>query len=883
MSAASDRVADAVLRLYPAPLRTEFGDEMRQWLHARWVAASTPLAVSRLGCVVLADLLRSWARATWHAGAARPARPTAWRSTVNVRHAWKSVRRRPWVSLSAVGILGAGLAFTVAALSIVRALLLAPYPYPALDRLALIRDGRLADGAHQGRSLPAGDLVSLERDARAFADVAIWRVQSVVLGDTHGDTPEAFEGLAVAPNFFRVLGVTARLGRTFSPGGIGPASTDEVVVSDRLWRARFASNPDVVGSTVLVNSRPAVLIGVIPDAAGYPAGVDVWTPLALSPADAADHAAPRFRAVARLADKWTLHAAQVDAARVAAGLAASFPATNRGRGFDVSELRAEQYEFTAAPFLLVQVSALLVLGLAIVNVAGVLTASAGERVREFAVRRALGASRASLFAGMLLEAACVTFAAGAFGLGLAAVMTTGIRQLLPDGISRWFAGWSAIALDGSVVTAGVSLTVVTAVLIGATTGVRAVRLSAAAGLRASGRSSVGHVSLTTRAIVVAQIALAMALVVCGGLVVGGFQRIARDFDGSDPSHDIIVRVTRPAAASPDALIDFHQRLETGLRALPGVVAVGVIQNHPASNVPCPTVTIAVDGRPAPPPNDRFHADLQTVSPGALQALGVSLRRGRLLRPADRPGSERVAVISESMADALWPGRDAVGARMQIGSDTEPWTSVVGIVSDLKVNWYDADRRPTVYVPFAQSPINDVYVVVRAAGDTAPVAAAARLVIHDVDPMQPMALPRALVDEVRDSITPIRALSLLLSIAGVVAVVLAAAGIYAAIASAVVARRREFGLRLALGATRSAVGWLMLGRALRFAIVGVALGAPCAIVAAAALRQSLFGVAALSPLVVILSGLGLMLVAAAAALRPSLSATRTDPAVLLQSD
>lgn len=880
----ADRFAAALIRCYPPALRKEFGDEMRELWRTRRLAASSPTARVGLWLMTADDLGRAWGRSALYAMAAAFSGRLIPLSLTEVRHAWKSVRRRPALSISAALILAVGLGFSLAAFSIVKALLMSPYPYPSLSRLVLVRDGRPADGAHQGRSLPVGDVLALSQEARAFSDLTLWRVQSAVLGDASGAAPESFEGLAVTPNFFSVLQVTAEQGRTFTATQSATATpADELIISDRLWRVRFGGNPDALGKTVLVNSRPMTLIGVIQDAAGYPAGVDVWVPVAFSPRDRADHAVASYRAIARLKDYYSIGAAQSAADRIAQSLAESFPATNRGRRFEVSELRAEQYEFTAAPFLLVQASAILVLGLAVINVVGLLTARAGERLREFAMRRAFGASRAGLFVGVLLEATLLTVAAAAAGVAAAGMIAAQVRQLLPEGISRWFAGWSSIGLDVNVVANGMVLAVVVALVVGSIIGARAVRLAALTNLGASGRATVTAASRSQRVIVVTQVALAMGLLVCGAMILGGFQRIARMFDASDPDHNVVFRIGRPATTTPSALVDFHERLRDRLQALPDVSDVGVIQNHPASNVPCPAVNVLVDGRPVPLPNDRFRADLQTISPGAIRAIGLQVLDGRSLEDTDRLAGQPVAVVSASMASTLWPSRSAVGARIRLGDETAPWTTIVGVVTDLKVNWYDEEHRPTIYRPFAQAPIADLYVIVHTSGSPIALAAAARQIVHDVDPVQPIGLPRILAGEVADSVTPIRALSFLLSTAALVAIVLAAAGIYAAIAQTVLARRREFGLRLALGATPRGLGWFTLGRALWLASLGMMIGAPWAWIAGTALRGALFGLATPSAIVFVASATALLAIAAAAASAPALSAARTDPVTLLRSE
>jgi putative ABC transport system permease protein len=800
----------------------------------------------------------------------------------DVKCAWRSLRTRAVLTVTALVVLAAALGFNIAAFSIVNTLLFSPYPYPQLSRLTLIRDQRLVDGAHQGNPIASGDFVDLRRESAALDDVTGWRAQALVLSG-NGE-PERIEGTATTANFFDVLGVRAEIGRTFAADEDQSGRDDRVVLSHRYWKNRFAADRGLVGRTIMLNGRPTQVIGVISDDACYPPGVDAWVPLTLTPADQTERTSQRIMAIGRLKAGASIARGRQDVERVAETLARRYPTTNEHRSFALLELRKEQYEFTEPLFAFVQIAALFVMLLGAANVINLLVARTEDRRREFGVRFALGATRRRVFALMLAEAITLTITAGVSGVLIAKWSIPLIHAALPEGIARWIAGWQTIDVDRRVVAASAELTLLTGVGLGCVTGWHAVHSAATTTLR-EGRSGAARLTLLRRGVIVTEVVFALVLLLGAGVTLQGFQRLGAAFQGLGPETVLRFRLALPASRYPDAvrIVEFQDRLLQRIGELPGVAAAGLIRNEPASNVSNPQTPFAIDGRTAVAPSDAPRTDLQTISAGGFHALRLRVGRGRAFTAADGPSTTPVAVISEEMARRFWPDADPLGARIRVGAQAAAWTTVVGVVSDLKLNWYDPVPRPTLYLPHTQSPSPQMYVVVRSTVAPEPLAAPIRAIGARLDPMQPFGQMQRMDEVVRESISPIRVLGLLLLIGGGLAVQFAATGIYSVLAHWVTTRWREFGIRIALGATAADVARVVVRQAIGLAVVGLLIGIPCGLAGLSWLQSRLFGVTTADVPTTVAVSVFVLAIVTAAALAPARRALRADPAILLQSE
>jgi putative ABC transport system permease protein len=384
---------------------------------------------------------------------------------------------------------------------------------------------------------------------------------------------------------------------------------------------------------------------------------------------------------------------------------------------------------------------------------------------------------------------------------------------------------------------------------------------------------------------VSEVVLAMVLLLGAVVTLKGFGRLSAAFDTLAPREVLNFGVTLPASRYPDDqhVVDFQNRLVERINALPGVSEVGLIRNEPASNVSNPLTTFTIEGRAPLALSDTPRADLQTMSWSGLNALRVRVLRGRALERSDTSVTPRVAVISDSMARRFWPTGDPVGTRLRLGDSTAPWTTVVGVVTDLKLNWYDPEARPTIVVPHAQAPSRQMRVMVRASVDPISLAGPIRAIVSQLDPLQPVNGMQRVDDVVSESISPVPVLGWLLLTGGALAVVFSATGIYGALSHWVSTRRREFGIRIALGASGTDVSQLILNQVLTLAIIGLGIGLPLGFAGLALLRSSLFGLASVDLATASEVAVFILGVATLAALAPARRARRIDPLALLQSD
>jgi putative ABC transport system permease protein len=777
-----------------------------------------------------------------------------------------------------VATLTVAVAFNVVSSSVLTALLERPFPFPDLGRLVLVRDARPTDGAHQGRAIAPGDFLDLRSSITGFSALSAYRATPLVITSTGAD-PERVEAIAVTADFFSTLGVTPAIGAPWPRDVDRPGDDRVVVISHRLWQARFGNDPSVVGRGVAINGRAATVTGIIRDEDCYPSGIDAWVPLVLSPEDLVERSAQRLNAVARLRPDITIDVARGQIDGVARRLALEFPVTNQGRGFTLLPLRREQYELTAPLFGLVAAGGLLVLFLGILNVTTVLAARQLDRAHEFATRAMLGASRGHLGWLVLRETTVLVAIAAFVGTAMSFPALNALRSSLPEGIARWVNGWTAMHVDSRGLLTAIVVAVTMATVIG---GVLALYVpmstaGAASGSRVTRRGRIGR-----RAIMTAQIGLAAALMVCEVAVFQTVRAQRAVFDRFAPARVLRFTLTLPSTRYPDdaSIARFHTRLLDSLGAVPEIESAGIIRNEPASNVPSPLVTFDRLNAPARSANDRPRIDLQIVSERTLDVLRIPIVDGRPFLSTDTTGAPRVALVSRSAADRFWPDQHPIGALVRVGDDPSP-IRIIGITDDVELNWYDGGSRPTMYVPDAQTPAGAASVVVRTRVDPLAVASQVRTALAGIDSAQPIGELVPLAASVGESLSPFTVVNRVLVAGSLVAVLLAAVGVFGLLAQAVGQRRREFGIRYAVGATTLSLAAIILRDALTTSAIGLAFAVPLALQTVRIAGSALVGLIAISAGGVTAVVGGTVVLAVLAALTPALRAARVDVGTLLR--
>jgi putative ABC transport system permease protein len=802
----------------------------------------------------------------------------------DVLYAIRGLRKKPLFSAAAVLTLALGIGANSAIFTVVSAVLLRPLPYPAPDRLMMLWTYNPRQG--------------YDKDVSAYPNFDDWRRQSTSFEGmsayfdadftlTQAGDPAQIEGAIVTPGFFETLGVAPALGRTFGAAEGAAAGAPVAILSHRLWQTRFGGDPAIVGRTIMLNSVSHEVLGVMPASFAHPETAVVWTPLVPS-----ERLAPVMRSrtsywlqvLGRLKPGVDRRAAQSEMDTIAAALERQYPDGNAGIGVRLVPMHEEIVGDVRQPLLILFGTAVLVLLIACANVANLLLARAASRQRELAIRTALGAGRRRLIAQLLTEGLVLAAVGGAAGLLLAAWGIQALPSLAPSNLPRL----TGIRIDTSVILYTSLASLVTGLVFGAAPALQGAAATAGEFLKERGRAeSPGARGRRLRAaFAIAEVAVALVLVIGAGLLVRSFVAMNKVDLGFDPRGILAVRVELPRARYSQGAqaIAFFNDLASRLRALPGVQSVGLgssIVRAPQSS------TLSVYGRPAQDPNVRNPSvPYDSVTPDFFTTLRIPLRRGRLFTSADGPATERVVVVNESLVRRFFPDDDALGKRVTYDDPADPqarWLTIVGIVADTRRGGVDRETRAEVYYPLTQFPDRRMYVLVRTSGDPLALVRPAQAQVWAIDPNQPTASVRSVEAILADAQANRRFTTLLLGLFSIVALALAAIGIYGVIAYSTAQRVQEIGIRMALGASRTNVLTSVLKEAVVIGLAGLALGTAAALALTRFLSGLLFGVGARDPVTFVALPLGLLLVAVLAALIPATRAVRVDPLVALHGD
>lgn len=789
-------------------------------------------------------------------------------------YALRSWRRRPAAIVAALFALSLGIGANTVIFSVVSGVLIKPLPYLEPDRLVMVwRDMRARGGPEREWSSP-GHVVSWQRDAEVFDQVAGVRGWAPNL--TGDGEPERLRGAAVSRAYFLALGVQPLHGRIFTAGEDLPGSGPVTVISHGLWTRRFGSTPDIVGRTVSLDGQPTEIVGVMP-ASFRPAVVeaDLWSPLRLNPA-----AAPRgmivLRVLARLAPGVTIEQAQSRLPALALAGTRQDP-EEEGTRLSLVGLH-EDMVGPVRPVLLVLTGAvILVLLIACANVASLLLSRASERSREIAIRLALGAGRGAIVRQLLTESVLLGALGGILGVLLAWWGLQGLLGIAPPSAPRL----QEVGLDGVVLGFAAATALITALLAGLAPALITARATLTPALRDGGRESTGG-SRTRSALVVVEVTLAMMLVAGAGLLVRSLISLQRTDLGFDPRNVLTASVSPPRTAYRDdeALRVLYGQLLDRAASIPGVQTAAVASVLPLSNINT-DFTFDIAGRDpasgsAGPPSAWF----RVVSPTYFQAMGVTILEGRGLTAQDTAETMGAVVINESLARKYWTGVSPVGARLIVeGADA----IVVGVAQDMRHRGPSQPPDGEMFLSYLQARNRAAFVVLRTEGDPAMAATALRTVVQAVDPNLPAANIATMDQLLERSLAQPRFLAALLTGFSALAALLALFGVYSVLSFSVSRRVREMGVRLALGADRAAVIRLVLRQSLVLVGSGLILGTILAAVVSRGMRSLLHGVAPGDPAT--LAGMALLIAAAAfaASYAPARRAALVDPVVALREE
>jgi putative ABC transport system permease protein len=789
-------------------------------------------------------------------------------------YSFRRLVRTPGFTLTAIVTLALGIGANTSVFSTVSALLLRPYPFPKLDRLMLLRE---ADPNQPGQYTAASaDYLDFRRQKRVFRDIAAFR-----FGDFNLDTDSgtgAIEGYRVTTNLFQLIGVQPLLGRNLTSDDEQQGRDQVAVISHNTWRERFASDPSILGKTVRLNGHNAEIVGVMPAGFHYPLGAEIWMPLIITMADRADRLSRNLSLLALLDDGVSRQPAEAELQAFNNQLQLQYPTTNAHRTAILLPLREEQYSYTAPMFLILQAAAGFVLLLACANLLNLLLAQSVIRQREIAVRSALGADRfrlARLFTG---ETVLLAVIAVSVAVSISIITITAIRNSMPPGMTKWIAGWSDIHLDGRVLSFASALAVVLAIAFGIVGTLYASRTNVSEALKQSGRASTGSRSQhrVLSGLVVTQVVFAVVLLAGAASAIRSVFALSELYRGFDPDHLLTLVVSLPKSYSDAAkTASFYERALQQTKSLPQVESAAFGTNMPASNVDCPRVTFEIPGHNVLSPSEAPSGDLQIVSPDFFSALRMNLLQGRPFSESDRRESQHVAIVSESLAASSWPNSTPIGQPIKLSGDRGVVT-VVGVVSDLKLNWFDPRPHPTIYLPYRQAQPTSLTLAVRIRPGGQSAASEIRHQLQQLDPEIAVNEIRPLTLEISDALAPIRIIGWLMLVFGAIALLLSTIGIYGMFSHRVARRTHEFGVRSALGATSKNLFRQILAESLTLAGAGLALGLPLAYGLNLVAASQLFGLNGLRWPMLAACTVGILFVAVLSALVPARRAMRSDP-------
>jgi putative ABC transport system permease protein len=802
----------------------------------------------------------------------------------DLRFALRSLRKSPGFTLVSVLTLALGIGANTAVFSMIRGVLLRPLPYEHGERLVYLRQPAPLGGVVNAQFSPL-ELADYRQRSRAMESLVEYHsMPFILLGQGE---PRRVQTGVVSANFFDVLGVRPLRGRAFRPGEDQPSAEPVLVLSYGFWMNRLGGDPAIVGKTFEMNDRIHTVIGVLPPVPQYPAENDVYMPSSSCPFRMGQftlntRTARMLHIFGRMAPGMTVVQAQTELEGIAGTLRSEYPASYpSGQGFTISATSLhDELTKDARPTLLLLIgTTAFVLLIACANIANLTLARLTRRSREMALRAALGADRVRLFRQMLTESGLLALAGGMLGLALAAAT----MRLLTGFAARFTPRASEISLDGEVL----AFTLVVCVLTGLAFAVLPA-LPARANLVAAlkeGRAAVsgGGSSRIRAALVVAQVAVSMVLLIGSGLMLRSLLELQSVNPGFDSQRVLTMTMDLNWSryTSNDLILGFHDRLNARLTAQPGVVSTASTLTFPLDGHRRFNVSFLIEGQPPAEDGAQPLGDLRSASPEYFPTLGIPLVTGRLFTPSDGPKSPQVAIVNQTLARRYFPTETAVGKR--ISADTgETWITIVGVVGDVRHYGLQSESTDEVYLPFAQLPIRESSFLVRTTADPAAMARRIGEEVLSIDPGQPIANVQTLEEVRGEALANPRLTTTLVLLFALLALCITAAGLGGVVAFSVSQRTQEIGVRMALGAGRGEVLGMVLREGLRLVGLGLVLGALAAVLLGRLITGLLYHVETTDPITFVGMGLVLVLIAAVACLVPARRAATVDPLVALRA-
>jgi predicted permease len=786
---------------------------------------------------------------------------------------------RPVFSATVVATLALGIAASTTVFTVLNAVLLRPLPYDRPAELVTVweHSRRSAQPGANHEDIAPANLFDWQRLNRSFVGFAWYNRSVATLGG--GNEPEQVVTSGASASLFPLLGIRPVLGRFIREDETMPGAERVVVIDESLWRRRFAADPKILGRTVTLDAVGYRVIGVAPAGGGFPREAALWTPLILSASSWATRNAHYLDVIARLRPDASMSAAQIEMNAIAAQLERQYPTTNADLGVNLISLTDELVGSVRPSLWLVFGAVAFVLIIACANVAGLFLARAAANEGELALRRALGASRRRLVQQVLTESFLLSAVAGVLGILIAIWSTQSLARFSPVAIVP---ASGSLGLDLHVAAFALALALATTVVFGLAQATGVGESALQAHLKRGGQQAlIGSVQQRGRRVLVAaELGFTMVLLAGAGLMVRGLAATARVDLGFRPTHLFTAEIRLPGArysAGSGLSARFYARLVADAKQIPGVEAASAVFMLPFGRD-----NRVYSFRAASEPGTPQRANFRVAAPGYFGTMGSPMLSGRDISWTDSADGRRVVVINKTMAERFWPGRSALGQVIRIRNDTTP-VEIVGVVADMKYFGHEAQPEPEMYVPHAQVQVNAMTVVVRTRDDPSRVAASFAATVRALDSEIALGRVSTMSDLIDASLAVRRFTRGMLSGFAAAALLLSGIGIYGLVAYSVTQRRREIGIRVAVGARPRDVLTLVTASELRISAIGIVVGAVVALMLSRALAASVPGLVMPDPIVLLTAGAVLAVAALVASAIPAIRAAHEDPVAALRTN
>ncbi len=802
----------------------------------------------------------------------------------DLRYGARQLARNRVFSAVAIITLALGIGANTAIFSVVDGILFRPLPFPESHELVNVWTDVSERGVPRDEWLSWANFNDLRTESRTIEALSEWGGWRPTLR-TDGANEQVTAAVVGARMFDRVLQIAPALGRTFGDEDALPGAAPVVILSHGLWQRAFGGAGDVVGQSIVIDGASTEILGVMPSGFRPPfvPDAELWRVYRVDPvAQLGARGGFSWRAVGRLADPATVESANSEFRTLGSRLEALYPESNTDMSFKVAGVRDDLVGPARSGLLVLLGAVGFVLLVACVNITNLLLGRAAARREELAVRSALGAGRGRIVTQLLTESGLLALVGGAVGVVVAFWGTRLLVALAPPGTPRI----EEVGVDGRVLAVTALITLLAGAFFGLVPALRATREAAFGELRGGGRGRTGSRSAFTRsALVVAQVALALVLLVGAGLMARSFENLRTHDLGFRPANVLTMQVNLfgPEYADGDVRRNLYDELESRLAAIPGVEQVALTETVPLTGFDG-DVSFNIEGRPIPEPGSVEGVWLRRTTPTYLETMGIALRAGRAFTPADDQNAGRVVIINETFANEYFPAENPVGRRINLGNPGDPtWREIVGVAGDVKNFGIREDSRPALYLPYAQATAPYLFPVLRTSVPPESVIPAVREVLAEIDESLAAGRITTMNQLVDEAIASDRFVAVLLALFAAVALVLAVIGLYGVVTYNVGRRLPEMGIRMAMGAAARDIIRMVVGQSMTLVIGGVVLGLLMAAALSRLVEGLLFGVGAFDPLTFLGTAAILVVAGGLAAALPAVRAGRVDPVRVLNAE